>query len=121
MKGISRSSNGAFSPALASFAWSMRLMTSFLDRVEEIAKKKGISMAQVAVAWILSKDGASSYLAVALLILMLRRIVVAAPIVGTTSVDNLHEIIKAVKVKLTEEEIKYLEEPYKAQAVIGHF
>ncbi|KZT32566.1 Aldo/keto reductase [Sistotremastrum suecicum HHB10207 ss-3] len=74
-----------------------------VKRVEEIAKKKGISMAQVAVAWILSKD------------------VVAAPIVGTTSVDNLHEIIKAVKVKLTEEEIKYLEEPYKAQAVIGHF
>jgi len=74
-----------------------------VKRVEELAKKKDLSMAQIAVAWILSKD------------------VVAAPIVGTTSLDNLKEIIAAVKVKLSEEEIKYLEEPYKPQAVIGHY
>jgi len=73
-----------------------------INRVEEVAKKKGISMAQVAVAWSLSKEG------------------VTAPIVGTTSLKNLEEIIAAVKIKLTEEEIKYLEEPYKTQAVIGH-
>jgi len=71
-------------------------------RVEEIAKKRGISMAQVSIAWILSKDG------------------VTAPIVGTTSLDNLKDIIAGANVALTDEEIKYLEEPYKPQALIGH-
>ena len=46
-------------------------------RVEEIAKAKGITMAQVALAWILSKDG------------------VSAPIVGTTNLDNLKDILGA--------------------------
>ncbi|KAF8653270.1 hypothetical protein AX16_003972 [Volvariella volvacea WC 439] len=73
-----------------------------LKRVEEVAKNKGITMAQVAVAWTLSRD------------------VVSAPIVGTTSLKNLEDLIAAVNIKLTDEEIVYLEEPYKAQAVIGH-
>ncbi|KAG5639477.1 hypothetical protein H0H81_001599 [Sphagnurus paluster] len=73
-----------------------------LKRVEEIAKKKDISMAQVAVAWSLSKEG------------------VTAPIVGTTSLKNLEDIIGGVEVQLTEEEIKYLEEAYKPQEIIGH-
>jgi len=74
-----------------------------LKRVEEIAKKRGISMAQVGVAWVLAKDG------------------VSAPIVGTTSLKNLEEIIAAVHIKLSDEDIKYLEEPYKPQNIIGHF
>ncbi len=45
--------------------------------VEEIAKKRGISMAQVAIAWSLAKDG------------------VTAPIIGTTSLNNLKDIIGA--------------------------
>ena len=45
-------------------------------RVQELAKKKNASMAQVAIAWILSKEG------------------VTAPIVGTTHVDNLLDIIR---------------------------
>ncbi|KAJ7512839.1 Aldo keto reductase [Mycena galericulata] len=71
-------------------------------RVEEVAKKRQISMAQVAVAWVMSKDG------------------VTAPIVGTTSLENLADIIGAIHVELTEEEIKYLEEPYQPMAVFGH-
>ena len=78
-------------------------------------------MAQVAIAWSLSKDG------------------VTAPIVGTTSLSNLKDIIgiyliirvsvdkfinkvniEGVHVELTEEEIKYLEEPYQPQSIIGH-
>lgn len=43
--------------------------------VEEIAKKRGISMAQVALAWSFGKEG------------------VSAPIVGTTSLENLRELI----------------------------
>ena len=46
-----------------------------LTRVEELAKKKGCNMAQVATAWILSKPH------------------VTAPIVGTTSIDNLNDIL----------------------------
>ncbi|KAI0948812.1 hypothetical protein AcV7_009457 [Taiwanofungus camphoratus] len=73
-----------------------------VDRVEQVAKKKGIRMAQVAIAWALSKPG------------------VTAPIVGTTSLDNLKDIIGAASVTLTEDEIKYLEEPYQPQSILGH-
>ncbi|KAI0328029.1 aryl-alcohol dehydrogenase [Cubamyces sp. BRFM 1775] len=76
--------------------------TQIVSRVEEIAKKKGISMAQVAIAWVLSKPG------------------VSAPIVGTTSLSNLEDILAGVNVELTEEEIKYLEEPYQPVAITGH-
>ncbi|KAI0082016.1 aryl-alcohol dehydrogenase [Panus rudis PR-1116 ss-1] len=75
---------------------------SIINRVEEIAKKKGVSMAQIAIAWVIAKDG------------------VTAPIVGTTSLQNLEDIIKGVHVTLTEEEIKYLEEPYQPRSIIGH-
>ena len=44
-------------------------------RVEEIAKRKGVSMAQIAVAWVLAKPG------------------VTAPIIGTTSLSNLEDIL----------------------------
>ncbi|KAG0702473.1 aryl-alcohol dehydrogenase [Suillus ampliporus] len=74
-----------------------------LISVEELAKKRGVTMAQIAIAWILTKDG------------------VSAPIVGTTSLENLKDIIAGTDVKLTAEEIKYLEEEYKPTAVIGHF
>ncbi|OSX63417.1 hypothetical protein POSPLADRAFT_1045746 [Postia placenta MAD-698-R-SB12] len=69
---------------------------------EELSKKKGVSMAQISVAWSLSKD------------------VVAAPIVGTTSLANLKDIIEGAHLQLTEEEIKYLEEPYVPVKVIRH-
>ncbi|OSC96864.1 oxidoreductase [Trametes coccinea BRFM310] len=74
-----------------------------VNRVEEIAKKKGVSMAQISLAWIMSKPG------------------VTAPIIGTTSLKNLEDILGALDVKLTEDEIKYLEEPYKPVPIAGHF
>jgi len=74
---------------------------SIIDKVEEVAKKKGVPMAQIAVAWILAKG-------------------VAAPIIGTTSLKNLEEAVEAVKVKLTPEEIKELEAPYVPRPVVGH-
>ncbi|TRM56988.1 NADP-dependent oxidoreductase domain-containing protein [Schizophyllum amplum] len=75
---------------------------AIVDRVEELAKKKGCSMAQLSLAWLMAKSG------------------VSAPIVGTTSLEKLHDLIGAVDVELEEEEMKYLEEPYVPQAVIGH-
>ncbi|CAE6415885.1 unnamed protein product [Rhizoctonia solani] len=71
-------------------------------RVEQIAKARGISMAQVAMAWILSKD------------------VVTAPIIGATSLKHLEDTIGAIDVKLTDEEIRQLEEPYVLQAIQHH-
>ncbi|KAI0818793.1 aryl-alcohol dehydrogenase [Irpex lacteus] len=73
-----------------------------INRVEEVAKKKGVSMAQVATAWVLSKEG------------------VTAPIVGSTNLGHLKDVIDAVHLKLTDEEIKYLEEAYKPVNVVGH-
>ncbi|KAI0033123.1 NADP-dependent oxidoreductase domain-containing protein [Vararia minispora EC-137] len=74
-----------------------------VNRVEEIAKKHNVSMAQVSLAWIMAKDP------------------VSGPIVGTTSLEKLKDLIASVDVKLSEEEIKYLEEPYKPQEVFGHW
>jgi aryl-alcohol dehydrogenase-like predicted oxidoreductase len=45
---------------------------------------------------------------------------VSAPIVGTSSLENLKELIDAVHIKLTDEEVKALEEPYKPVAIVGH-
>ncbi|KAF7333411.1 Aldo-ket-red domain-containing protein [Mycena venus] len=72
------------------------------DVVEQIAKKRGISMAQVSIAWVLNNKA------------------VSAPVVGTTSLANLADIVGAVHIKLTEEEVKLLEEPYQPMAVFGH-
>ncbi|EPQ52781.1 Aldo/keto reductase [Gloeophyllum trabeum ATCC 11539] len=76
--------------------------TDIISRIEEIAKKRGVSMAQVSIAWILSKEG------------------VSAPIVGTTKLKNLEDIIGGVHLQLTAEEIAHIEEPYKPVAIIGH-
>jgi len=64
------------------------------ERVEELAAEKGVSMAQLSLAWLLHKDW------------------VDAPIIGTTSVEHLEEAVEALDVKLTDGEIDYLEEPY---------
>ncbi|KAH9830913.1 aryl-alcohol dehydrogenase [Rhodofomes roseus] len=73
-----------------------------VNRVAELAEKKGVSMAQVALGWSLSKDD------------------VTAPIIGTTSLKNLEDILGALNVELTSDEIAYLEEPYKPVAVWEH-
>ncbi|GAB1524291.1 hypothetical protein RhiTH_007444 [Rhizoctonia solani] len=70
--------------------------------IEKIAKDRGISMAQVAIAWGLSKSN------------------ITAPIIGVTSLERLKDTIGAISVKLTDEEIKHLEEPYIAQPIQGY-
>ncbi|KAF9161465.1 hypothetical protein DFQ26_004514 [Actinomortierella ambigua] len=71
-----------------------------IDRVVEVAEKKGINPAQVALAWLLSKP------------------YVTAPIVGIGKEEHLKDAVGALSVKLTEDEIKYLEEPYVPRALI---
>ncbi|KAF5346400.1 hypothetical protein D9758_012750 [Tetrapyrgos nigripes] len=73
-----------------------------VNRVEELAKKRNLSMAQIAFAWVAAKDG------------------VTAPIIGTTSMENLNELIAAADITLSPDEIKFLEEPYRPQPIIGH-
>jgi len=86
-------------------AFGKRLYTegdrSIVERVAEIAGERGISRAQVALAWVLSKP------------------VVTAPIVGVTKDHHLDDAVAAVDVQLSEEEIARLEEPYTPHAVAG--
>ncbi|KAF7325607.1 Aryl-alcohol dehydrogenase [Mycena kentingensis (nom. inval.)] len=78
-----------------------------VDRVEEISKKRKVSMAQIAIAWVTSREGELLSC-------------VNAPIIGTTSLENLKDIIGAIDVQLTKEEIDYLSEPYQPHSIIGH-
>lgn len=64
-----------------------------INRVDEIAKKKGVTMAQVALAWSLSHPTTN-------------------PIVGLNTKERIDEAVASITIRLTEEEIKYLEEPY---------
>jgi 1-deoxyxylulose-5-phosphate synthase len=72
-----------------------------VDRLGEVAARKGISRARLALAWLLSKPG------------------VTAPIVGATKLNHLEDAVAALEVKLTLEEIGLLEEPYAPHAVSG--
>jgi len=72
-----------------------------LKRVEKTAKKHGRNNAQIAIAWLLAKG-------------------VAAPIVGASKMTHLEDAISAAEIKLSDEEVKYLEEPYEPKAVAGN-
>lgn len=71
---------------------------AIVDRVEELARKKGVTMAQVAIAWSLSHQGVN-------------------PIVGLNSTQRIDEAVASVGVRLEEGEIAYLEEPYVPKSV----
>lgn len=58
-------------------------------------------MAQIAIAWIMAKG-------------------ITAPIIGITSVDKIKDAVEAIKIRLTAEEVGYLEAPYVPRAMIGH-
>ncbi|MBZ0163071.1 MAG: aldo/keto reductase [Notoacmeibacter sp.] len=75
---------------------------AILARVEKVAAKRGVSPAQIAYAWVLSKP------------------FVTAPIVGVTKLDQLEEAIGALDVKLDAASVRSLESAYKPRAVMGH-
>jgi aryl-alcohol dehydrogenase-like predicted oxidoreductase len=72
------------------------------DRVNDMAKEKGVSGAQIALAWLLHQP------------------VVSAPIVGASKMKHLDDAIAAVNVKLTEDEVKALAKGYQTRRIIGH-
>ncbi|KAF2674773.1 Aldo/keto reductase [Microthyrium microscopicum] len=71
-----------------------------VGRVDEIARKKGVSMSNVATAWSLAKG--------------------MNPIVGLSSKKRIDEACESIQVSLTEEEIRYLEEPYVPRTITGY-
>ena len=71
------------------------------DRLGELSKARGLPRAQLALAWVLHRP------------------VVSAPIVGATKPHHLEDAVKALSVKLSDEEIKSLEEPYIPHPLVG--
>ncbi len=74
-----------------------------VERVAEVAAERGVSSAQVALAWLLGRPG------------------VTAPIVGATRPDHLADALAAEQLELNEHEVARLEEPYVPHPVLGHF
>jgi aryl-alcohol dehydrogenase-like predicted oxidoreductase len=68
-----------------------------VEAVQQVAEERGVQMAHIAMAWVLSKP------------------VVTAPIVGATKTHHLAGAAAALEIQLTEEEIRHLEEPYSTQ------
>jgi aryl-alcohol dehydrogenase-like predicted oxidoreductase len=72
-----------------------------IDRLGELAEKRGVPRAQLALAWLMSKPGVTS------------------PIVGATKPHHLQDAAAALSLCLTPEEIALLEEPYMPHPVLG--
>jgi len=72
------------------------------DRVDAMAKEKGVTSAQIALAWLLHQP------------------VVTAPIVGASKMKHLDDAIAAVNVKLSEDEVKALSKGYQSRRIMGH-
>lgn len=72
-----------------------------VDRLSEIAERRGVPRAQLALAWLLSKSA------------------VTAPIVGASKPNHLPDAIAALSLRLTSEEVSSLEEPYTPHPTLG--
>jgi len=70
-----------------------------IQRVQELAEKKNVSMTEIALAWMFRK--------------------VTSPIIGATKLHHIDGAVKALEVELTEDEMKYLEELYVPHALVG--
>lgn len=70
-----------------------------IDRVATLAEKRNVSMTEISLAWLLTK--------------------VTAPVVGATASHHVEGAVKAVNLKLTKDEIAYLEEPYIPHRLVG--
>jgi aryl-alcohol dehydrogenase (NADP+) len=72
------------------------------DRVQQIAKERGLSGSQVALAWVLGKP------------------YVTAPIIGASRMEHLEESIAALDIRLSTDEVRRLEEAYALHPILGH-
>jgi aryl-alcohol dehydrogenase-like predicted oxidoreductase len=71
-------------------------------QVLEIARRRGLPPARIALAWLLSRPG------------------ITAPIVGASRMRHLDDAVASLDVSLSEEERRFLEEPYRPHSVRGH-
>jgi 1-deoxyxylulose-5-phosphate synthase len=71
------------------------------DRLMELADRRGLPTAQLALAWLLHKPG------------------VTAPIIGASKISHLEDAVDALGVRLSEDEVNNLEEPYQPHPVLG--
>jgi aryl-alcohol dehydrogenase-like predicted oxidoreductase len=95
-----RSETDPFGRSLATTV--MELDRPIIDRVAEVAEKRGVPRAQVALAWVARRPG------------------VTAPIVGATKPNHLEDAVAALDLELTDDEIASLEEPYVPHPISGH-
>lgn len=72
-----------------------------IRRVQQVAEKRGVSMAKIAMAWVLGKD------------------TVACPIVGPSKIPHIDDAVDALSITLTPEETAFLEEPYVPHKLMG--
>jgi aryl-alcohol dehydrogenase (NADP+) len=72
-----------------------------VDAVADVASERGVSQAQVALAWVLAQPG------------------VSAPIIGATKAQHLDDAIAAVDIELTDDEVARLEKPYRPHETAG--
>ena len=93
-----RSSSDDYSPRL----YDQPSDWDVVDAVDRVARERGAAMAEVALAWLLSRPG------------------VAAPIVGATRLEHLESAVRAIDLRLTAAEIASLEGPYRPHGVKGH-
>lgn len=71
-----------------------------LERVGDLADRRGVSMTEISLAWLLEKG-------------------VAAPIVGATKVPHFDDAVRSLELSLSDQEIAFLEEPYHAHEIVG--
>lgn len=71
-------------------------------RAGEVAKELGVTGSQIALAWMLNKPH------------------INAPIIGATKMDHLEQAITALDIKLSDDDVKRLEEPYTPHPILGH-
>ena len=75
---------------------------TIIQRVSELSEARGVPMAQISLAWMLSKP------------------VITAPVIGATKPHHLEDAVAALSIQLTPEEIRHLEEPYLPHAVTSY-
>ncbi|ERK31479.1 aldo/keto reductase [Clostridium intestinale] len=73
-----------------------------VERVAAIAEKRGVPRIEIALAWLLQKEA------------------VTIPIIGATKVPHIEDAVPAIGIKLTPEEIAFMEEPYVPHKIVGH-